>query len=783
MDNMDNIDNIDNIKRVFNKNLINLRLLLNKYFSQFYVLPAPDRIAFYKLLHHENNMAIILRKSKRIFNNPNLSENKLLKICILSKNILLSIKEIPKGSSHHNHQFAQAYSADFFKYLLDEFIDKPENDVILLFIIKKNIEQELMSFIDTYKIFDDASLVLFPRSIFNKFFRHKPQYVSNILVVDKLRSDVTLNLINFEFNDQQKKWVMNIDCQLNRNNFLNKNIIHNLIPVDLLQKRINKTYLYVNIDNIFNVITINNTNKHIYHNIKLSWGHLEFSADRWKYVIANFRVLRYYYSYIGRIANNENISNVQLKDALNFWDWERNDNVHDYRYVKYELNNEFNINKIFNHLNDIFFNIKHIYNVIINIILGSGRPKTESEVKILIAKFRLIYNKMKKLKKEKLYPVIGFDVYLQEDVELLKYNQKNVLYDNTNSLKQLLLKFYKYPEINETIPSDKELLTFYFHAGETNFDNYLNHSISKKLYTFEESQAYNNLLMAAQIEGTLRVGHGLALGLKNFENLLNIYIKKNILVEVCPLSNYVLHFVNNMKDHPVNLFLKRNLHISINSDDRSLWNYEYSTYDWFDFVLGTDDIKLEDLICISLKSIYFSSNIEILKEELLELWKINFLKSLKILNKQNYFTPIELNFNNMLNLPQNFPNSLRNTHIFMEDFNNEYIIQRVNQRVNENINQLSLAEVPILKNNPIKRSFSNSCSAINNLHHSRELIEEITKKRLKNGIVAAYQTNKRCKENSNIVNKLKPRYLKNILKKIFSTYTNNTFSELHERNN
>ncbi|KAF2721932.1 Metallo-dependent hydrolase [Polychaeton citri CBS 116435] len=105
-------------------------------------------------------------------------------------------------------------------------------------------------------------------------------------------------------------------------------------------------------------------------------------------------------------------------------------------------------------------------------------------------------------------------------------------------------------------------IPFMFHAGETLLDTGGSHDPSK-------SNLYDSLLLKAK-----RIGHGYAL--TRHPLLIKKYKEANIALELCPISNEVLHLCANVRDHPYPALLGAGLHCTLNSDNPSLFRPPYS---------------------------------------------------------------------------------------------------------------------------------------------------------------------------------------------------------------
>lgn len=123
------------------------------------------------------------------------------------------------------------------------------------------------------------------------------------------------------------------------------------------------------------------------------------------------------------------------------------------------------------------------------------------------------------------------------------------------------------------------------HAGETHDRNVTN-------------------LHDALLLNTKRIGHGFQLFL--FPNLVQECIKKDICIEVCPLSNMVLGYTYDLRIHPIRDLTHKGLQISISSDDPGFFNYEGVTLDYAYITLAWE-LSIRDLKKLSMNGITYSS--------------------------------------------------------------------------------------------------------------------------------------------------------------------------------
>lgn len=109
---------------------------------------------------------------------------------------------------------------------------------------------------------------------------------------------------------------------------------------------------------------------------------------------------------------------------------------------------------------------------------------------------------------------------------------------------------------------------FFFHAGETNW--------------FGTVSDMN--LIDAVILGTTRIGHGF--GVVKHPFVMEEIKKRNIAVEICPISNQVLKLVNDLRNHPGSQLIAEGLPVVVCNDDPSFWGSKGLSYDWYVAFMG-----------------------------------------------------------------------------------------------------------------------------------------------------------------------------------------------------
>ena len=139
------------------------------------------------------------------------------------------------------------------------------------------------------------------------------------------------------------------------------------------------------------------------------------------------------------------------------------------------------------------------------------------------------------------------------------------------------------------------------------------------LHAGESNSVFNKNVLDLTLLNNKRIGHGL--NLIYFPKTLELIKKQNKLVEVSPISNQILGYVSDMRNHPARVLLSSGVQCSINSDDPGVYGYEGLSYDfWVAFVYWELDVKaLKKLVYNSIN--YSSLNKREKKESILYLDK------------------------------------------------------------------------------------------------------------------------------------------------------------------
>lgn len=124
--------------------------------------------------------------------------------------------------------------------------------------------------------------------------------------------------------------------------------------------------------------------------------------------------------------------------------------------------------------------------------------------------------------------VVGFDMINEEDQTPYIQNFLSQIYEGKNKAEKQGME-----------------MNLFLHAGESN--------------SRRNQEIYDAVLL-----GTKRIGHGFHLTYHS--SMMSIVKEKDICIECCPVSNFVLGYVLDMRNHPARSFIHQGLPVSINPD-------------------------------------------------------------------------------------------------------------------------------------------------------------------------------------------------------------------------
>ena len=201
-------------------------------------------------------------------------------------------------------------------------------------------------------------------------------------------------------------------------------------------------------------------------------------------------------------------------------------------------------------------------------IIGAGVKDDSEDLEITKVCFRNTVE-LQSLIKDETDPdrpqnfIIGFDLVNEEDTSL-----------PLKAFAPMLLQVReKYPDMR-----------LYIHGGES-------------------LDAGNDNLIDAYLLGITRVGHGL--NLYRYPDLHARYVKAEICLEVCPISNQRLGYTKDLRSHPATEYMRTGVSMALCSDDPAYMEYNELTDDFFAAVLCWN-ARLSDLKLLAINSIIYS---------------------------------------------------------------------------------------------------------------------------------------------------------------------------------
>jgi adenosine deaminase CECR1 len=152
-------------------------------------------------------------------------------------------------------------------------------------------------------------------------------------------------------------------------------------------------------------------------------------------------------------------------------------------------------------------------------------------------------------------------------------------------------------------------LPFFFHAGESNWT--------------ENENLFEALLLRSQ-----RIGHGLAL--TKHPLLLERVRDRKIAIEVCPISNQVLGYVPDLRNHPAVFWMRAGIPVTLSPDDPGMMQGTFS-HDFYAAFMAWD-LDLADLKQLAQNSLQYSSLSAAEKVRAMTVWTARWNEFIKWLN-------------------------------------------------------------------------------------------------------------------------------------------------------
>ena len=134
------------------------------------------------------------------------------------------------------------------------------------------------------------------------------------------------------------------------------------------------------------------------------------------------------------------------------------------------------------------------------------------------------------------------------------------------------------------------------HTAETNWPSDLITGFNDLDPMATLMNTYESILLGAN-----RIGHGL--GFIKHPYMLNIIKERNVAIESCIVSNQILGYMADLRNHPAIHYIKQGIPVVLGSDDPGTFGYDHFTVDWYEAFMawGLDLIDLRNLAVDSLR--------------------------------------------------------------------------------------------------------------------------------------------------------------------------------------
>jgi len=151
------------------------------------------------------------------------------------------------------------------------------------------------------------------------------------------------------------------------------------------------------------------------------------------------------------------------------------------------------------------------------------------------------------------------------------------------------------------------------------------------LHSGESNWAENENLYDAVLLGASRIGHGIAL-IKH-PLLMEIVKARGVAIEVCPISNQILGFVPDLRNHPAVSYINAGMPVVLSPDDPGIMRHSLS-HDFYTAFMAWG-LDLRSLKQLAMNSLVYSTMNPDEKGQALAAWNTRWTAFITWLNDRS----------------------------------------------------------------------------------------------------------------------------------------------------
>lgn len=167
------------------------------------------------------------------------------------------------------------------------------------------------------------------------------------------------------------------------------------------------------------------------------------------------------------------------------------------------------------------------------------------------------------------------------------------------------------------------------------------HNVESELALFyspsESEKQLNNGIYDAVLLDCKRIGY--AYHLLKYPLLMEMVKEQNIAVEVSPISNQVLGYTADLRDHPAKIYLNHGIPVVLGSENQGIMDFTYS-HQFYEAIMAWD-LDLAGVKQLILNSIRYSNQPKWKKQQMEDLWRSRWKKFIQQLIDRSKIEVIE----------------------------------------------------------------------------------------------------------------------------------------------